>query len=386
MPRRTTDSDEDSVTVAASAGVAGDCNGGSRTTEAARTALFVDAVDAVNVDGDDVDVDVDDDRDDDGDEDGDDDGDDAVLSGCHDGSCQYCAHSFCSWRLAVVTGSATTAGPASSSLESVKFIGNSFHSACTGSPRSLYHSDCAAMSGTPPAAASAAAAVGVEVVAMVRFCACGAADRAAVLPLLLFAVQNCGAAGWKNMLHSGAAAAAVAVAVVVASASAASMAVAASVPISRLNGVVKSTCASSWKNMPHCGTACFGGAIAAVVDMDAVAVAVAAVSTTEVRLSKSSVGVCVANRCTDRAPEVAGPLRIGVHDNGVNGDVLAVMVAAMVASPRWAAAVLLLFKIGVHDCTRLAVGVAPPHGGSSTGRAALKAVRAVVDAAEKDIL
>ena len=74
MPRRTTDSDEDSVTVAASAGVAGDCNGGSRTTEAARTALFVDAVDAVNVDGDDVDVDVDDDKDDD-DEDDDDDGD-----------------------------------------------------------------------------------------------------------------------------------------------------------------------------------------------------------------------------------------------------------------------------------------------------------------------
>lgn len=188
-----------------------------------------------------------------------------------------------------------------------------------------------------------------------------------------WAVQNCGAAAWKNMVHCGAAAAAGGAGVaVVATASASSMAVAPpSVAISRLNGVVRSTCASSWKNMPHCGTACFCGDMAAVVDMDAVAPAVVAEACWSARPSR--VAVCEASRWTDRALVLAGPLRSGVHA-AANGD-----GAATEANPRCVAT----FKIGVHDCAL--AGAVPPHGGSSTGRAALKAARTVVVAAERDI-
>lgn len=98
MPRRTTEADEDSVRVAASAALAGVCSGGSRMPEAKACLLFGCIADE-GVEG----------------------GGEGevvavvfavVFAGCQDGSCQYSAHSVCSWRVADVTGSATTAAPA----------------------------------------------------------------------------------------------------------------------------------------------------------------------------------------------------------------------------------------------------------------------------------
>lgn len=256
----------------------------------------------------------------------------------------------------------------------------------------LAGNSCHSADADMPATGNAAADAGVEVVAMVRCCG-------ALLLLLMFfgvadAVQNCGAAGWKNMDHCGGLAADGAV---VAEASAASMAVAASmaaqasvctVAISRLNGVVTSTWAS-WKNMPHCGTVCLGETIAAVVDIAAAATFSEEEEVAAVSLSRSRVGVCVTSLWMERAPEgppcpVVGPLRIGVHDvESDNGVAVCVACADSAAKPL-DVAVLLLFTIGVQDD-----GVVPapaPHGGRRTGRAAFMAARAAVVAAERDIV